>query len=306
MNCKEFEEMVNDLACEHLMLASKRVQALTHKEVCTRCAARLAEERLLTERLRLLADAEVVETPARVKASLMAAFAEHNGISTAPAAAEPVKLEPVHLRQFNSTQAAATNRWWRWQIAAAAAILILLSGVTIALLNGRSPINSAPHTPSSAEHRQTPAPKIAPPDAPKAATNQALPTPSVIAEKDGLKESTGKSQGGVQLAEPRTTRKAVANRSVSAQAVSQLAQNEVVTDYIPLTYLDDSTAFDSGLVVRVQVPRTTLISMGLPMNVENSSELVKADVVVGDDGVARAIRFVHDSSARTDGKQTKL
>jgi hypothetical protein len=69
--------------------------------------------------------------------------------------------------------------------------------------------------------------------------------------------------------------------------------------------LSTATALDSGLVVRVQVPRSTLISMGLPMNVESSRELVKADVVVGDDGVARAIRLVHDVTAKAESKQTK-
>jgi hypothetical protein len=33
--------------------------------------------------------------------------------------------------------------------------------------------------------------------------------------------------------------------------------------------------------------------MGLPMNVDRNKEMVKADVVVGDDGLARAIRFVY-------------
>jgi hypothetical protein len=298
MNCKEFEEIINDLACEHLMLASRRVQALAHKEVCTRCAARLAEERLLTERLRLVADAEVAETPARLKASMMAAFAERNGIST-PAAAVPAKIEPPNLAQFNPPQAGAGKRWSGWQIAAAAAILILLTGVTIALLKGGSPINSGPVTPSQAEDKPSP-------DAPKTALNQESPDAPLTPEKEAVKENTGKSIGGIQLAENRKTRKAKASGGAGLQTASQLAQNEVVTDYIPLTYLNDSTAFDSGLVVRVQVPRATLISMGLPMNVENSSELVKADVVVGDDGVARAIRFVHDAAARADGKQTKL
>jgi hypothetical protein len=304
MNCKEFEEIINDLACEHLMLANKRVQALAHKEVCKRCAARLAEERLLTERLRLVADAEVLETPARLKASLMAAFAERNGISTTPAAV-PVKFEPLNQAQFHTPQAGASSRLWSWQVAAAAAILILLTVITIGLLKGGSPIHSAPATPSKAQDQQEPAPQVRP-DAPKTAINSDSSTLPLTPEKDAVKEESGKSQGSIRLAENRKPRKAEASGGGRTQAASQLAQNEVVTDYIPLTYLNDSTAFDSGLVVRVQVPRATLISMGLPMNVENSSELVKADVVVGDDGVARAIRFVHNSSARADGKQTKL
>jgi hypothetical protein len=33
--------------------------------------------------------------------------------------------------------------------------------------------------------------------------------------------------------------------------------------------------------------------MGLPLHVERANETVKADIVVGDDGLARAIRLVY-------------
>ncbi len=67
---------------------------------------------------------------------------------------------------------------------------------------------------------------------------------------------------------------------------------EIATDYLPLTYVADSAAPESGLVMRVKVPRSTLVSLGVPMNLARADELVKADVVIGDDGLARAIRFV--------------
>jgi hypothetical protein len=67
---------------------------------------------------------------------------------------------------------------------------------------------------------------------------------------------------------------------------------EIVTEYLPLTYVADSDALESGQVVRVRIPRSALVTLGLPMNFERAGELVKADVVIGDDGLARAIRFV--------------
>ena len=45
-------------------------------------------------------------------------------------------------------------------------------------------------------------------------------------------------------------------------------------------------------VIRVQLPRSTLTSFGFPVNAERWNEPVKADVVMGHDGIARAIRFV--------------
>jgi len=67
---------------------------------------------------------------------------------------------------------------------------------------------------------------------------------------------------------------------------------EVATDFLPLTYIADSAQMDSAHVVRVKMPRSALVSFGLPMNYERASELVKADVLIGDDGLARAIRFI--------------
>jgi hypothetical protein len=46
------------------------------------------------------------------------------------------------------------------------------------------------------------------------------------------------------------------------------------------------------------LPPSALIAVGLPAPVERTDSRVKADVVVGDDGVARAVRFVRQDSAR--------
>jgi hypothetical protein len=74
--------------------------------------------------------------------------------------------------------------------------------------------------------------------------------------------------------------------------MSEVAANEVKTDFVPLTYLNSATAMDSGIVVRVEVSREKLAAMGLPLNLERADEKIKADIVLGDDGVARAIRLV--------------
>ena len=68
--------------------------------------------------------------------------------------------------------------------------------------------------------------------------------------------------------------------------------SEVATDFLPLTFVEDSSAQQSGHVVRMKVPRSALIAFGVPMNMERAGELITADVVIGDDGLARAIRFV--------------
>jgi hypothetical protein len=49
---------------------------------------------------------------------------------------------------------------------------------------------------------------------------------------------------------------------------------------------------DGGQIVRVQLPRSALANFGFPVNMDRYNEKVKADVLFGVDGTARAIRFV--------------
>jgi hypothetical protein len=60
-----------------------------------------------------------------------------------------------------------------------------------------------------------------------------------------------------------------------------------------------STAFDleetavGGRIIRVDVPRSSLFALGVNIPLENGPEIVKADLLVGSDGVTRAIRIVN-------------
>ena len=49
---------------------------------------------------------------------------------------------------------------------------------------------------------------------------------------------------------------------------------------------------DRGQLVRVQVPRMAMRNAGFPVREERLNEPVLADVLVGEDGTARGIRFV--------------
>ena len=68
-------------------------------------------------------------------------------------------------------------------------------------------------------------------------------------------------------------------------------QQEVTSEFIPLTYVADSAA-TGGHLIRIEVTPATLASLGFPMQPNNNKSWVKADVMLGDDGLARAIRFV--------------
>ena len=48
-------------------------------------------------------------------------------------------------------------------------------------------------------------------------------------------------------------------------------------------------------ILRVRIPRTRIQSLGWPVNVDRLEERVLADVMVGEDGVPRAVRLVQSS-----------
>jgi hypothetical protein len=67
---------------------------------------------------------------------------------------------------------------------------------------------------------------------------------------------------------------------------------EIASDFIALPYAPPLYADEGGQVVRVQLPRSAMRSVGLPVLEERAFERVPADVLLGQDGIARAVRFV--------------
>jgi hypothetical protein len=65
---------------------------------------------------------------------------------------------------------------------------------------------------------------------------------------------------------------------------------EIATEFFPL--MDVPLPFDRGELLRVIVPASTMRTVGLPVNEERLADRVQADVLVGEEGLARAIRFV--------------
>ena len=76
---------------------------------------------------------------------------------------------------------------------------------------------------------------------------------------------------------------------------------EAITGFIALSNENQLVPLESGQVLRVELPSSTLISMGLPITAEDVSKPILADLLVGQDGLARAIRFVRPSEANETG-----
>lgn len=75
-----------------------------------------------------------------------------------------------------------------------------------------------------------------------------------------------------------------------AAAAQPPQAHEVVTDFFPL--MNPAPSFERGEMLRVQLPAAAMRTVGLPVREEHLGDLVQADVLVGEEGMPRAIRFV--------------
>ncbi len=93
----------------------------------------------------------------------------------------------------------------------------------------------------------------------------------------------------IREAEP-TPRAARTPRKVTAKIAAVPQPREVVTDFFPL--MNPAPSFERGQMLRVQLPAAAMQTVGLPVREEHLNDLVQADVLVGEEGMPRAIRFV--------------
>lgn len=271
MTCEEFEKVVTDLACEFLIEAAARKRGLAHARACVRCAARLQQERALTAALNATAGAEIAQAPARVKTALLAAF--HGQATPAPVIAPLSALNESPRRRA------------RWLMAMAAALMLAAILVALQVLRQSSQAEPAdgPQATSLAESTtaNTAAPSV------RSDVDNAAQGPGTAKKEDVRPAPQNDRAGNLPKVPRRRFYRPVYHPELAA------APNETVTEFIPLTAIAESTAMGSGTIVRVEMPRASLIALGLPMNAERALETVRADIVVGDDGLARAIRLVY-------------
>ncbi len=56
--------------------------------------------------------------------------------------------------------------------------------------------------------------------------------------------------------------------------------------------MNPAPPFERGQILRVDVPASAMRAVGLPVREERLADRVQADVLVGEEGMPRAIRFV--------------
>ncbi len=92
------------------------------------------------------------------------------------------------------------------------------------------------------------------------------------------------------VVKPYTPEVAVVKPAVRKVTHRKPQPREVTTEFYPL--MEDAPPFERGELLRVSLPASAMRSVGLPVSEERLTETIQADVLVGQEGLARAIRFV--------------
>jgi len=79
---------------------------------------------------------------------------------------------------------------------------------------------------------------------------------------------------------------------VAAHVIAPVADEENDASFYPLPEAEALPAVENAMVVRVQLPVSSLQLMGVPVSEESADSNVEADLLLGQDGLARAVRLV--------------
>lgn len=83
-----------------------------------------------------------------------------------------------------------------------------------------------------------------------------------------------------------------ASNNAALQPDATALADETVGSFYPLPDADALPPVESALVVRVQLPMASLELIGFPINQDRATERVEAEVLLGQDGLARGVRLV--------------
>lgn len=268
MSCQDFETTLVSIARAQLLEAAARKQALAHIAQCDACADKLVEQQELTA---------AVRTTARTLAAAGASPAVEQALRSAFRAQTAIRTDTVCGN-------APTRTWqWsvRWACAAAAVLLVALFGGWLS----RGWLWQRARADQKTRFAATsPGPTIAPRPGDEPGDRFA-PAPPVSADKR-------------QVAfKPRQPRPKVPRRAPDT--------DDLAGGFIALAAAGELAPLESGQVLRVELSASTLLSMGLPILAEDVSKPVLAELLLGQDGMARAIRFVKpDVAANAGASQT--
>jgi hypothetical protein len=83
-----------------------------------------------------------------------------------------------------------------------------------------------------------------------------------------------------------------ASKQPAAGANSSLSESYLASDFVPVPFTGAISADDPGMIVRVQLTRSSLAQLGYPVAETPDEDLIFADVLVGEDGWPRGVKLI--------------
>jgi hypothetical protein len=283
MNCSEFASVLIDLSGPAQGQGGGRnhqiIAAVEHANGCPRCADRLSEQQELAALLRMVTQSTPIPvTTAEQSMALHSAFRRQT-----PA---PLETVPVVASPFG---------WKPWGAAIAAMFLVTVAGV-LALQLSTDWLSTDHSTPDAVNPAE------------RGRNELTLEAHGVARIHGGGDEGRPDSEltvaqadrtSGMEVtpanSEPLDSQRGItsAHPLPSEEADPDVpARQESVTAFVDLPYAGDPMLRGGGLVVRVEISGAALQTLGFPVVDEPSARRVRADLMLGEDGVARAIRLV--------------
>ncbi len=265
MNCNSVEEKLSAIARGQLFDAENKREALAHTEYCVPCAERLNREQILSSQLKTftVAMSEVSASP-KIETALREAF------KTKSTQTKVVQFAPHRKNQRGV-----------WAVGGAIAASFLAIGVLVT-----QSFVSTPNT------QKTLAAVILGADEIEKAIESINRQPQENSPTESPQNLYAVDRNGQRI-KPVSVKK---HKAVKRD--EEIRETEIATEFISLQQegLDSMPA--NGQVVRVKLKHSALIAYGLPIDMERANENVTADVVLSEEGVACAIRFVHTTKSK--------
>lgn len=254
MNCQEYEADLVDLARGGDSGHADEWAVRTHLDSCASCAARFANEQQLS---RLLGE---VGRQAPTLAESRATALE-------------LRLREAFEGRQRETVVVPTFASWEWRWFAAAAVVVLAVGIAGWFGFGGRPA-------------RTSGPAAAPAAAPVLEAAQARPVAQPVAGVTAIEPRASAGSAVAVPAAPLPRAQRASRRAAPPQAAEEVR-------FIALPDAVGLPPLESGRIVRVEVPVSSLPAFGFAVVSDLGRPIVDADVLVGQDGQPRGIRFIN-------------
>jgi hypothetical protein len=107
---------------------------------------------------------------------------------------------------------------------------------------------------------------------------------------------SGPAIASAVIESPRMVAQPMVTRPTRARAAAPQATPELEQPFVPIPYVTPLDPLERFNVVRMELPVAALIAAGLVIQTADAGARAEADVVVGQDGRARAVRLISISN----------